>query len=140
MDREKNADRVWDIVERVGVCMLTTRGSTGLRARQPEARPNRSAKTIWFITDVRSSKEQEIAANNDVGLVFIDKRSKHLPVDHRPRRGTPQPKSRRVDLENDRQYAEAYGGVSTRVVTAGQRTPQARDGAVRAALLSVTRW
>jgi general stress protein 26 len=73
MERQKDTDLVWDIVERLGVCMLTTRGPTGLRARPLQARLDREAKTIWFITDARSSKEQEIAADREVGLVFIDK-------------------------------------------------------------------
>ena len=30
--------RVWDIIERIGVCMLTTQFSGGLRARPVEAR------------------------------------------------------------------------------------------------------
>ncbi|MGH6769332.1 MAG: pyridoxamine 5'-phosphate oxidase family protein [Xanthobacteraceae bacterium] len=65
-------DRVWDIVEKVGVCMLTTRFGGGLRARPLEARPNRDAGLIWFVTDLRSGKEHEIEAEHDVGLVFID--------------------------------------------------------------------
>ena len=64
--------RVWDIIERVGVCMLTTRLAAGLRARPLEARPERAAGLIWFVTDLRSGKEQEIEAEQDVGLVFID--------------------------------------------------------------------
>jgi general stress protein 26 len=65
-------DRVWDIIERVGVCMLTTRSEGGLRARPVEARPDRAAGLIWFIIDLRSGKEREIDAEHDVGLVFID--------------------------------------------------------------------
>ena len=71
-------DRVWDIIEKVGVCMLTTRftggaGSEGgLRARPLEARPDRENGLIWFVTDARSGKEHEIEAAHDVGLVFID--------------------------------------------------------------------
>jgi len=64
--------RVWDIIERVSVCMLTTRFAGGLRARPLEARPERAAGLIWCVTDLRSGKEHEIAAEHDVGLVFID--------------------------------------------------------------------
>jgi general stress protein 26 len=46
----------------------------GLRARPLEARPARAAGLIWFVTDVRSHKEHEIAAEHDVGLVFIGTR------------------------------------------------------------------
>jgi hypothetical protein len=73
MTRKEHVDRVWDIVEQVAVGMLTTRGPRGLRARPLEARPDRNAKAIWFITDIRSSKEGEIAADNEIGLAFIDK-------------------------------------------------------------------
>lgn len=74
-DQDKH-DRVWDIVETVGVCMLTTRFASGLRARPLEARPDREAGLIWFVTDVRSGKEHEIEAEQDVGLVFIDPKQK----------------------------------------------------------------
>jgi hypothetical protein len=52
-----NLDRVWTIIERVGVCMLTSQGAKGLRARPLEARPDRSSRLIWFVTDLRSTKE-----------------------------------------------------------------------------------
>ncbi len=68
--------RVWDIIEKVGVCMLTTRSADGLRARPLEARPERNAGVIWFVTDLRSDKEHEIEAEHDVGLVFTDEKTK----------------------------------------------------------------
>ena len=73
---ESSHDRVWDIIEKVGVCMLTTRFAGGLRARPVEARPDRDAGLIWFVTDVRSGKEHEIEAEHDVCLVFIDHAAK----------------------------------------------------------------
>ncbi len=65
--------RVWTIIERVGVGMLTTQGPRGLRARPLEARPDHSSGLIWFVTDLRSSKEYEIESDHEIGLVFIDK-------------------------------------------------------------------
>jgi general stress protein 26 len=69
-------DRVWDIIERVGVCMLTTRAAAGLRARPVEARPNRDSGLIWFVTDLRSAKEHEIERDAEVALIFIDHSAK----------------------------------------------------------------
>src|SRR6476659_8313155 len=69
---EDNLDRVWDIIGKVGVTMLTTQFSGGLRARPLEARPERNAGLIWFVTDVRSGKEHEIEAEHDVCLVFTE--------------------------------------------------------------------
>ena len=76
MTNEEQLDRVWEIIERVGVCMLTTRFAGGLRARPLEARPDRDDGRIWFVTDLHSGKEQEIESEDDVGLVFIDAREK----------------------------------------------------------------
>src|ERR1700704_4560879 len=72
MSKQDNNDRVWDIVEKAGVCMLTTQFAGGLRARPVEARPDRDAGLIYFVTDLHSAKEDEIKAMPDVGLVFID--------------------------------------------------------------------
>lgn len=55
--------------------MVTTRAADGLRARPLEARPDRNAGVIWFVTDRRSGKEQEIESEHDVGLVFIDQKT-----------------------------------------------------------------
>ncbi len=71
-----SADRVWEIIETVGIAMLTTSFPGGLRARPVEARPERDAGLIWFVTDLRSGKEHEIEAEHDVGLVFIDAKAK----------------------------------------------------------------
>jgi general stress protein 26 len=73
---ENYVSRVWDIIENVGVAMLTTQAAGGLRARPVEARPDRAAGLIWFVTDLRSGKEHEIEAEHDVGLVFIDAKDK----------------------------------------------------------------
>jgi|SRR5581483_329028 len=72
MSKTDNIERVWDIIEQLGVCMLTTRFAGGLRARPLEARADRDAGLIFFVTDTDSAKEDEIEAAPDVGLVFID--------------------------------------------------------------------
>src|SRR5262245_35294662 len=65
-------DRIWQLVEQVGVCMLTTQFAGGLRARPVEARPDRNAGLIFVVTDVGSAKEDEIEAARDVCLIFVD--------------------------------------------------------------------
>lgn len=72
MGKQADLDHVWDIIERVGSCMFTTHYSNGLRARPLEARPDRKASLIWFVTDSRSRKEQDVESEHDVGLVFVD--------------------------------------------------------------------
>jgi len=72
MAKQDSLDRVWDVIEHVGVCMFTTRSAAGMRARPLEARPDRGNGIIWFVTDLRSAKEHEIARDPAVGLVFVD--------------------------------------------------------------------
>ena len=46
---QSNIDRVWHVIERVGICMMTTRFGGGLRARPLESRPDRDENVIWFL-------------------------------------------------------------------------------------------
>ena len=86
VSKKDNIDRVWDIIEKVSVCMLTTQFVGGLRARPLEARPDRDAGLIFFVTDIHSAKEDEIEATPDVGLVFIDSNDKaYLSITGRAR-------------------------------------------------------
>jgi general stress protein 26 len=75
-DHETNAERVWEIVEKTGICMMTTRFDRGLRARPLEARPDRDAGVIWFLTDVRGLKDDEVEANPEVCLTFVYSKEK----------------------------------------------------------------
>jgi general stress protein 26 len=72
MSKHDSLGRIWDIVEKVGVCMLTTRFRGGLRARPVEARPDRDAGLIFFVTDARSCKDDDIEGSHEIGLTFVD--------------------------------------------------------------------
>jgi general stress protein 26 len=73
MDHEQ---RVWDILEKSSIGMLTTRFGGGLRARPLDARPDRKASAIFFITDVRGFKDDEINACPDVCFAVTDAKNK----------------------------------------------------------------
>jgi general stress protein 26 len=86
MSKNDHIERVWGIIEKAGVCMLTTQFAGGLRARPLEARPDRDAGLIFFVTDIHSAKEDEIEASPEVGLVFIDsKDNAYLSITGRAR-------------------------------------------------------
>jgi general stress protein 26 len=76
MTKQEAHARVWDIIEKVGVGMLTTRFDGGLRARPLEPRLDRTEGVIYFITDVRGAKDDEIEAAPEVCLVVIDPKDK----------------------------------------------------------------
>jgi hypothetical protein len=47
MTNQDITDRVWEIVEKVGVCMLTTQFRGGMRSRPLEARLDRNQSLIF---------------------------------------------------------------------------------------------
>jgi general stress protein 26 len=72
MADQDHLTRVWQVIERVGVCMLTTHFAGGFRGRPVEPRLDRAAGLIWVVTDLRSEKEHEIETEHDVGLTCVD--------------------------------------------------------------------
>ena len=76
MTKQNHISRAWDIIEKARIGMLTTQFAGGLRARPLEARVDRDAGLIWFVTDIRGAKDDEINADQDIGLVFIDEDSR----------------------------------------------------------------
>ncbi len=69
-------NRAWEVIEKVCICMLTTRTSGGeLRARPVEARPDRDEGCLYTVTDIGSAKEHEIERDPHLGLTFIDQRT-----------------------------------------------------------------
>lgn len=65
-------ERVWELIETIGICMLTSRDGNDLRARPMAAYFDRDSHAIYFLTDVESHKEEEIARDPHVGLAFAD--------------------------------------------------------------------
>ena len=74
--KNNHISRAWDIIMNAPIGMLTTQFASGLRARPLEARADRDAGLIWLLIDVRGSKDDEINAHHDIGLVFIDEDSR----------------------------------------------------------------
>jgi general stress protein 26 len=69
-------DRAWEIIEKIGVAMLSSRASSGDMASRPvEARPERDEGCIYVVTDLRSAKEHEIERDPHVGLTFLDQKA-----------------------------------------------------------------
>ena len=65
-----HADRVWEVIDKAGICMLATHFSDGLRARPMEAKPDRKGDAIWFLTDRRGLKDDEVERCPEVCLTF----------------------------------------------------------------------
>ena len=71
-DNARNVDRVWELTKKIGFAMLVTRDGNKLRARPMSAYPEREQSAIYFLTDARHHKDEEIAREPSVNLSFAD--------------------------------------------------------------------
>lgn len=126
---DQKLDRVWDIVDHVGVCMLTTRFPGGLRSRPLEARPDREQGTILFVVDVRAGKDDEIEAAPEVCLTFIDNREKaYLSITGRSEVLKDAAKARAIWKNTDDAWWSGPDDPNVRVLCVAPQTAELWDG------------
>jgi general stress protein 26 len=68
----RDTDRVWDLMKKIGFAMLVTRDGDKLRARPMSAYLERDENAIYFLTDARRHKDEEIARDPNVNLSFAN--------------------------------------------------------------------
>jgi general stress protein 26 len=71
-DTTRDQDRVRELMRKVGFAMLVTQDGGKLRARPMSAHPERDSTAIFFLTDARRHKDDEILRNPAVNLSFAD--------------------------------------------------------------------
>jgi general stress protein 26 len=129
MTEQDKIERVWDIIEEVGVGMLTTRFHGGLHARPLEARPEREIGIIWFLTDSRSTKDNEIDAEHDVGLVFIDPKDKaYLSITARAHVLRDNEKAQKIWKTTDKLWWDGPEDPNLRVLRIDPQSAELWDG------------
>jgi general stress protein 26 len=65
-------DRVWQLANGIKICMLTTLSESNIRSRPMHAMADRENNCLWFITDQRGAKDEEIKDSPNVCLAFSD--------------------------------------------------------------------
>src|SRR4051812_14135989 len=68
----KDVDRVWELMKKIGFTMLVTRDGSKLRARPMAAYVERADNAVYFLTDARRHKDDEIARDPNVDLAFAN--------------------------------------------------------------------
>ena len=71
-DNARDVDRVWELMQKIGFVMLVTRDGDKLRARPMSAYLERDNNAVYFLTDARRHKDDEIAKNPGINLSFAD--------------------------------------------------------------------
>lgn len=65
-------DRIWELAEKIDICMFTTWDGENQRSRPMGARVNRAENAIYFLTDIEGHKLTEIEKFPTVSLAFVD--------------------------------------------------------------------
>ncbi|MEZ5829168.1 MAG: pyridoxamine 5'-phosphate oxidase family protein [Hyphomicrobiales bacterium] len=68
---QKQIDRIWEVIEKAGVCMMSAPLCDGLRVRPMVTLPSRSDNAIWCFTDRRGLRDDEIEMCPEVYLTFV---------------------------------------------------------------------
>jgi general stress protein 26 len=68
----RDTERAWDLMKKIGFAMLVTRDGDKLRARPMSAYLERDENAIYFLTDARRHKDEEIARNPGINLSFAN--------------------------------------------------------------------
>ncbi len=69
---DNETDRVWELMEKMPICMLTTWDGNDLHSRPMDARPGRKENQIYFLTDVRQHKDDDIVRFPKLNIGFSD--------------------------------------------------------------------
>jgi general stress protein 26 len=71
-DNARDVDRAWELMDKIGFAMLVTHDGDKMRARPMRAFLERESNAIYFLTDARRHKDEEIARNPGVNLSFAN--------------------------------------------------------------------
>jgi general stress protein 26 len=64
--------RVWNLIDKIGFCMLSIHSGEHIKARPMSAYAEPVENSIYFLTDVASDKDDEIVRWPNVCLAFAD--------------------------------------------------------------------
>lgn len=118
LSREEAIDKVWDLVDEIGICMLVTWDGERQRARPVAARPDRGENVIHFLADEAGAKDDQIRRFPIVSLAFSDiHSSKYLAVTGQAEVSNDRAKIRELFSPTDRAWWDSEEDPSIRLIT-----------------------
>jgi len=73
MTDTQSLERIWQLIDEIKICMMTSRDGENLRSRPMHALPRRDDEAIYFFTDVKAHKDNEFQRDPQANLGFADK-------------------------------------------------------------------
>jgi general stress protein 26 len=130
--KQNHIERVWELIEKIGVCMLTTQSGESLHARPVEARADatdKAAGLIYVITDARSHKADEIATRPAVVLTFVDRsENAYLSITGRAKVLRDVAKTKELWRKTDELWWSGYDDPNVRLLQIEAMTAELWDG------------
>lgn len=84
MSHADDTAKIWDIIETIDICMLTTSTGGSLRARPMSSHAERKTHNIFFLTDASGAKDEELRQDPRACLAFSEpKNNTYLSVSGR---------------------------------------------------------
>lgn len=74
IDEQDAIEETWELMQKIGFCMLSSRSGDDIRARPMAAHPEPIVNAVYFLTDINGAKDDDIARWPNVGLAFADSR------------------------------------------------------------------
>lgn len=72
MPADEAVDRIWELADKIDICMFTTWDGKQQRSRPMSARIRREENAIYFLTDLEGHKLTEIEKFQHVSLAWAD--------------------------------------------------------------------
>lgn len=69
---EHSEEKLWDLMDKIRIAMLTTRRGERLESRPMSAYVDRRERAVWFITPLDTEKTHEIGEGEPVNVAFVD--------------------------------------------------------------------
>jgi general stress protein 26 len=67
-----NTDRVWELMKKIGICMLASWDGQELQARPMAAYVRHDEHAVFFLADARHHKDEDIRKYRKICLAFSD--------------------------------------------------------------------
>jgi len=72
MAEQNDTARVWRLIEKIKICMLASKDGEKIRARPMGAYARENENAIYFLTDERGHKDEELERDDNVCLTFAE--------------------------------------------------------------------
>jgi general stress protein 26 len=69
---EEVTERIWELAEKIDICMFTTWDGENQRSRPMSARIKREENVIYFLTDIETHKITELEKFPTVSMAWVD--------------------------------------------------------------------